>query len=150
MTALDSMGTGLLSMVLRLLSSLCHETEGRGSPDAWHSRLMGSPTLTCIGPTGVTVATGDSGGTDTKYWYNSVSDQPLEGTPHLEFYECVMTEMWLTFDNQRHNGVGDAKRVARHTTVGTMIHRAGIGNGDNRTIIANFNIICRTEEQIKY
>lgn len=33
-TALVSMGTGLVSMVLRLLSSLCHETEGRGSPDA--------------------------------------------------------------------------------------------------------------------
>lgn len=34
MTALVSMGTGLVSMVLRLLSSRCHETEGRGSPDA--------------------------------------------------------------------------------------------------------------------
>ncbi|TNN39023.1 hypothetical protein EYF80_050815 [Liparis tanakae] len=41
MTALASMGTGLLSMVLRLLSSRCHETEGRGSPDAWHSSLTG-------------------------------------------------------------------------------------------------------------
>lgn len=93
MTALDSMGTGLLSMVLRLLSSLCHETEGRGSPDAWHSRLMGSPTLTRTGPTGVTVATGDSEGTDTKYWYGSVSDQPLEGSLHLEVWGCVTTEM---------------------------------------------------------
>ena len=65
MTALDSMGTGLLSMVLRLLSSLCHETDGRGSPDAWHSRLMGSPTLTRTGPLGVTAATGDSEGTGT-------------------------------------------------------------------------------------
>lgn len=34
MTALDSMGTGLLSMVLRLLSSLCQDTDGRGSPEA--------------------------------------------------------------------------------------------------------------------
>lgn len=67
MTALDSMGTGLVRMVLRFRSSLCHETEGRGSPDAWHSRLMGSPTLIRRGPTGVTVATGDSEGTDTKY-----------------------------------------------------------------------------------
>lgn len=63
MTALDSMGTGLLSMVLRLLSSRCQDTDGRGSPDAWHSRLMGSPTLTCTGPAGVTVATGVSVGT---------------------------------------------------------------------------------------
>lgn len=77
------MGTGLLSMVLRLLSSLCHETEGRGSPDAWHSRLMGSPTLTRTGPAGVTVATGDSEGTDTKYCSGYV--QTLEGTLHLEF-----------------------------------------------------------------
>lgn len=66
MTALDSIGTGLLSMVLRLLSSLCHDTEGRGSPDAWHSKLMGSPTLTRTGPAGVTVATGDSEGSRYK------------------------------------------------------------------------------------
>lgn len=67
MTALESIGTGLLSMVLRLLSSLCHCTEGRGSPEAWHSRLMGSPTLTRTGPAGVTVATGDSEGTNTQH-----------------------------------------------------------------------------------
>lgn len=81
MTALDSMGTGLLSMVLRLLSSLCQETEGRGSPDAWHSRLMGSPTLTCTGPAGVTVATGDSEGADTKYRNGFGSD--TRGNPSL-------------------------------------------------------------------
>ena len=78
MTALDSMGTGLLSMVLRLLSRRCHETEGRGSPDAWHSRLMGSPTLMCTGPTGVTVATGDSGSTDTQRLHSCDPDRPLE------------------------------------------------------------------------
>ena len=60
MTALDSMGTGLLMSVLRVLSSRCQETEARGSPDAWHSRLMGSPTLTLNGPAGVTTALGDS------------------------------------------------------------------------------------------
>lgn len=81
MTALDSMGTGLLSMTLRLLSSLCHDTEGRGSPDAWHSRLMGSPTLTRTGPRGVTTATGASDGTYTHHWYSFLMpNQPLEGT----------------------------------------------------------------------
>lgn len=60
MTALESEGTGLLSIVLRLLSNLCHLTEGLGSPAAWHSRLMGSPTLTRTGPAGVTTALGDS------------------------------------------------------------------------------------------
>lgn len=60
MIALESAGTGLLSIVLRLLSSLCHLTEGLGSPAAWHSRLMGSPTLTRTGPAGVTTALGDS------------------------------------------------------------------------------------------
>lgn len=58
--ALESAGTGLLSIVLRLLSSLCHLTEGLGSPAAWHSRLMGSPTLIRTGPAGVTTALGDS------------------------------------------------------------------------------------------
>ena len=61
MTALDSMGTGLLSMVFRLLSRRCQVTDGRGSPEAWHSRLMGSPSRTFTGPRGVTDATGDSG-----------------------------------------------------------------------------------------
>ena len=61
MTALDSMGTGLLSMVLRLLSRRCQVTDGRGSPEAWHSRLMGSPSRTLTGPRGVTDANGDSG-----------------------------------------------------------------------------------------
>lgn len=56
---------------------------------------MGSPTLTRRGPTGVTVATGDSGGTETKYWYGSGSEQPLEGALHFEVWGCVMTEMCL-------------------------------------------------------
>lgn len=91
MTALDSMGTGLLSMVLRLLSSLCQDTDGRGSPDAWHSRLMGSPTLTRTGPAGVTVATGDSvvvTNTDV-----TLSNWPLEGHLHLQVCGCMTPEM---------------------------------------------------------
>lgn len=57
---------------------------------------------------------------------------------------CVL----LTFDNQRHDGVGDAERVAGHTAVGAVVHRAHTGDGDDRAVGANFNIICRTEERI--
>lgn len=73
MRALVSIGTGLPSMVLRLSSSLCHETETRDSPDPWHSKLMGSPTLTRTGPVGVTVTTGESEGPDTKHRNGSQS-----------------------------------------------------------------------------
>lgn len=62
----------------------------------------------------------------------------------------VLTHMELTFDDQRHDGVGDAEWVAGHTAVGTVVHRAGIGDGNNRTIRANFDIVCRTEEPIKH
>lgn len=46
--------------------------------------------------------------------------------------------------------MGDAEWVARHTTESTMVGRAGIGNGKNRTIRPNFDIICGKEQQIKY
>lgn len=62
---------------------------------------------------------------------------------------CARVYM-LTFDNQRHNGVGDAKRVASHTTISTVVGRAGVGNGKNRTISSNFDIICGKEQQIKH
>lgn len=45
--------------------------------------------------------------------------------------------------------MGDAERVARHTAIGTVVDRAGIANGNNRTIRADFHIICRTEMQMK-
>ncbi len=58
--------------------------------------------------------------------------------------------MSLTFDDQRHNGVSDAERVAGHTAVSPVVRGADAGDGDNRTIRANLNIICRTEEQPKH
>lgn len=98
MTALDSTSTGLLSTTLRLLSSLCHETKGRGSPEAWHSRLMGSPTLICTGPTGVTVATGASEGTYAQYWYGVlIFKQPLEGTIVQTSLNKVLNDMHAAY-----------------------------------------------------
>lgn len=55
--------------------------------------------------------------------------------------------MWRTFDNQRHDGVGDAERVAGNTTVGAVVHRASSGDGYDRAVRADFNVICRGEEQ---
>lgn len=56
----------------------------------------------------------------------------------------------LTFDNQGHDGVGDAKRVARDAAVGTVVLRAGVEDGDDGTVRANFNIVCRTKRAIHF
>lgn len=86
--------------------------------------------------------------------YCSVSDQPLEGTLHSEVCEAIhvytLIYMWRTFDNQGHDGVGDAERVAGNTTVGAVVHRANSGDGYDRAVGADFNVICRGEEQIKH
>lgn len=60
-----------------------------------------------------------------------------------------MTCMQLTLNNQRHYGVRDAEWVACHTAIGTMVDGACIGNGNNRTIRADFDIVCRTQWQMK-
>lgn len=46
--------------------------------------------------------------------------------------------------------MGDAERVASHTTISAMVLSADIDDGNDRTIRANFNIVCRTEEQMKH
>ena len=58
--------------------------------------------------------------------------------------------MCRTFDNQRHDGVGDAEWVAGHTAVGAVVYRASSGDGDDRAVRADFNIICRGKEQIQH
>lgn len=134
MTALVSMGTGLVSMVLRLLSSLCHDTEGRGSPDAWHSRLMGSPTLTRTGPAGVTTATGESGDTETETAARGRC--PTAGGSLENFVPAC-----FTFHDQRHDAVGDAERVAGHAAVRTLVLRLDAHDGDDGTVMAQFDVI---------
>lgn len=55
---------------------------------------------------------------------------------------CVRVWYEITFHNQGHNSVGDAKRVAGHAAVSTMIHGLCIYNGNHRTIGANLDIVC--------
>lgn len=138
MTALESMGTGLVRVVFRLLSSLCHDTEGRGSPEAWHSRLMGSPTLTRRGPTGVTMAPGDSDSTNIQYLATG-------GNPSFKIHD------WnITFNKQRHYGLSDAKRIARHTAVGSVVCWASVDDGDNGAIRVNSDVIYREQTETKH
>lgn len=44
--------------------------------------------------------------------------------------------------------MGDAERVAGDAAVGTVVLRAGVEDGDDRTVRANFNIVCRAKGAI--
>ena len=48
----------------------------------------------------------------------------------------------LTFDDQGHDGVSDAERVARHAAVGAVVDGASPGDGDDRAVGANIDIVC--------
>lgn len=69
-------------------------------------------------------------------------------SPQRSSRKSDISDISVTFDDQRNNGVGDAVEVARHTAVGTVVDRADIADGDNRTVGADLNIICRTQTQL--
>ena len=57
-----------------------------------------------------------------------------------------MTCIQLTFDDQRHDGVGDAERVARHAAVGAVVGGSSAADGHHRSVEVDFDVICRGEE----
>lgn len=78
--------------------------------------------------------------------------QPVGGAPPSEPEDVwkLVPLLFFTFHNHRHDGVGDAKRVARHTAVGPVVLRLDVDDGDDGTITADFDIICSEIQQGRF
>lgn len=89
-------------------------------------------TRTC--PAGVTMATGESGETCTC--------RPPEGA----VLQPEEARAGVTFQDQGHDGVGDAEGVAGHAAVGALVLRLDVNDGDDGAVAAEFDVVCGQDD----
>lgn len=72
--------------------------------------------------------------------------RPLGEAPLLASEE-LLSLSFFTFHDHRNNRVGDAKWIARHAAVRTVVLWLNICDCDDRAITADFDVICSEIQQ---